>query len=93
MGVDLKTTEDGVSKIRIIGWIVELAGTALWIYADFAGGHRPIVDWPDFAPWWIAEFLPNLESEIGMVLVFAGMIPLYWPARRADAATSTSTST
>jgi hypothetical protein len=26
--------------------------------------------------------LPNIESEIGVVLVFAGMVPLYWPANR-----------
>jgi hypothetical protein len=31
------------------------------------------------APWWVADFLPNIECEIGMILIIAGMVPLYWP--------------
>jgi len=80
-----------LNKLSIIGWIAELTGTALWIYADFVTGHKSVVEWHAFAPWWIADFLPNIESEIGMVLVFAGMVPLYWPARQADSTTSPST--
>jgi hypothetical protein len=33
-------------------------------------------------PKWVAEFLPNIESEIGMALMFAGMVPTYWPPPR-----------
>lgn len=71
-----------MSKTVIIGWIIELVGMALWLYGYFATGTPPLIDWHGSTPWWIADYLPNIESEIGMVLVFAGMIPLYWPPRR-----------
>lgn len=70
-----------MSKPITIGWIVELTGTALWLYGYFATGNPPLVNWPAIAPWWISHNLPNIESEIGMALVLAGMVPLYWPAR------------
>jgi hypothetical protein len=65
----------------IVGWIVMLIGTALWVYGYFVTGHQTVVDWKSDTPGWIAEFLPNIESEIGMVLVFAAMVPMYWPAK------------
>jgi hypothetical protein len=71
-----------MSKTVAIGWIIELAGTALWFYGYFAVGHPSIINWHASTPWWIADFLPNIESEIGMALVFAGMVPIYWPLRR-----------
>jgi hypothetical protein len=61
---------------------MELAGTALWLYGYYTPGHPAVIDWHANTSWWIADFLPNIESEIGMVLLFAGMIPMYWPARR-----------
>jgi hypothetical protein len=69
------------SKAGIIGWIIMLGGTALWIYGYFAIGHPSIIDWRAHAPWWIADYLPNIESEIGMAMVFASMFPIYWPSR------------
>ena len=66
-------------KATIIGWIIELAGMALWFYGYFTTGNPSLVDWGALTPWWIADFLPNIEGEIGMVLVVAGMVPLYWP--------------
>jgi hypothetical protein len=71
-----------VSKAVIIGWIIELAGTALWLYGYLATGNPSFIDWHAYTPWWIADYLPSIESEIGMALVFAGMVPLYWPPRR-----------
>jgi hypothetical protein len=71
-----------VTKTVIIGWIIELAGTVLWLYGYFTAGHPSLIDWHARTPWWIADYLPNIESEIGMVLVFAAMIPIYWPSRR-----------
>ena len=68
-------------KAVIVGWIISLAGTALWVYGYFVTGHPSVIAWHSFAPAWIADFLPNVESEIGMVLAFAGMIPIYWPRR------------
>lgn len=63
--------------VMVVGWVVSLAGIALWVYGLYVAGHPPLLDWPSFAPSWIADFLPNLESEIGLVLSFAGMIPVY----------------
>jgi hypothetical protein len=71
-----------VSKAVITGWITELGGIVLWLYGYLATGNPPLIDWNANAPWWIADYLPNIESEIGMVLVFAGMVPIYWPSRR-----------
>lgn len=65
----------------MIGWIVSFAGSALWIYGYFVSGHAPFIDWHAYAPGWIAEFLPNRESEIGMTCSIAGLIPIYWPTR------------
>jgi hypothetical protein len=71
-----------MSKPVIIGWIVSLLGTVLWIYGYYVTGNPSLIDWHSRTPWWIADFLPNIESEIGMVLAFIGMVPIYWPARR-----------
>jgi hypothetical protein len=71
-----------VSKAVIIGWIIELAGIALWLYGYLATGHPALVDWHSSTPWWIADYLPNIESEIGMALICAGMVPIYWPSWR-----------
>jgi hypothetical protein len=71
-----------VGKLAIVGWVISLAGTALWIYGYYGSGHPSLFDWPAHTPWWIAHFVPNFESEIGMALAFAGMIPIYWPVRR-----------
>ncbi len=71
-----------LSKVVIVGWIIELAGIALWLYGYFATGHSALIDWHAYTPWWIADYLPNIESEIGMTLVCAAMVPIYWPSRR-----------
>jgi len=78
----VKRASESVSKAVIIGWIISLAGTALWIYGYFATGNPSLINWHANTPWWIADFLPNIESEIGMVLAFAGMVPIYWPSRQ-----------
>ena len=72
----VKGASESVSKAVIIGWIISLAGTALWIYGYFATGNPSLINWHANTPWWIADFLPNIESEIGMVLAFAGMVPI-----------------
>ena len=54
---------------------------ALWLYGFFATGNPSLGDSGALTPWWIADFLPNIECEIGMVLVVAGMVPLYWPTQ------------
>ena len=70
-----------LSKPVIIGYITSLAGTALWLYGYFEAGHPALIDWHTYTPWWIADFLPNMESEIGMALVFASTVLMYWAIR------------
>ena len=68
-------------KSAIVGWAISSVGTAPWVYGYFVSGHHPLIDLRANTPWWIADFLPNFESEIGMVLAFGGMIPMDWPRR------------
>ena len=65
----------------IFGWVLMLLGTALWVTGYFVTGHPTVIDWKADTPRWIAEYLPNVESEIGMVLVFIAMVPIYWPIK------------
>jgi hypothetical protein len=66
----------------IVGWAIELMGTALWVYGYFVTGHPSLIDWHDITPSWFAEWLPNIEAEIGLALVLVGMVPIYWPSRQ-----------
>ncbi len=70
-----------MSKPVIVGWILLIIGTILWLYGYFVTGHSPLIDWQAHTPWWIADYLPNIEFEIGMVLVWLSMVPMYWPSK------------
>ena len=74
-----------MSKSAIIGWAISSVGMGLWLYGYFVTGHPSLIDWHARSPWWIADYLPNIESEIGILLAFVGMVPIYWP-RRSDGA-------
>jgi len=65
----------------ILGWGIVTAGTALWTFGYLTDGTRAFVDWSARMPFWIADFLPNMESEIGLVLVLIGMVAIYWQKR------------
>jgi hypothetical protein len=71
-----------MSKTNIFGYGVSIAGTCLWLYGYFVGGHPSLIDWHTLAPEWFAKFLPNLEAEGGMGLMIAAMLPMYWPTKR-----------
>ena len=71
-----------INKLVLIGWIVSLAGIALWIYGYFAEGHPSVIDWHARTPWWIADALPNVESEVGLAASFIGTALIYWPTKR-----------
>ncbi|MGB6507315.1 MAG: hypothetical protein WBF07_04095, partial [Xanthobacteraceae bacterium] len=68
-----------MSKAQLIGWIISLAGMVVWLYGYLVTGHPSLFDWSATTPWWIADYLRNVESEIGMALMLGGMIPIYWP--------------
>lgn len=70
-----------MTKISIIGWIISSLGSVFWIFGYFITGHPPLIAWQTYTPAWIAEFLPNIESEIGMVFCIGGMVAMYWPTR------------
>jgi hypothetical protein len=70
-----------VKKHVIFGWSIYFAGLAIWLYGYFTTGHPSFIDWHAYTPRWIADFIPNMESEIGMALMFASMVPMYWPHR------------
>jgi hypothetical protein len=40
---------------------------AVWGYGYFVTGTPPLVTWSTYLPSWAADWLPNLEPEIGMV--------------------------
>ncbi len=71
-----------MSKTNLLGYLISIAGTALWLYGYFTIGSSPLVDWHIHAPWWIAKYLPNREAEIGMALTLAAIVPMYWPRKR-----------
>ncbi len=70
-----------MTKPMIIGWIATLVGTAVWVYGYFVTGHPSLIDWHRYTPWWIADYLPNIESEIGLAVVCLGTVIMYWPPR------------
>ena len=73
---------DVVANAKSFGWAIYAAGFAIWLFGYLTVGHAPLFDWKTATPWWISSFVPNLEAELGLVLMFASMIPIYWRAGR-----------
>jgi hypothetical protein len=53
-------------------------GFVIWLFGYMSTGHAVAFDWKGATPWWISSFVPNLEAELGLALMFASMIPIYW---------------
>src|SRR5690348_3831486 len=68
-------------KTVAFGYGVSLIGTAVWLYGYLVGGSPSLIRWDAITPWWIADYLPNIQAEIGMALMLVSMVPIYWPAR------------
>ena len=66
-----------IANAKNFGWAIYAAGFAIWLFGYFSAGHAPVFDWNAATPWWIASFVPNLEAELGMGLMFASVIPIY----------------
>jgi hypothetical protein len=81
-GLHVRGANQSVSEAVVVGWIIYFAGMALWLYGYLATGNPSLVDWHAITAWWIADFLPNIEYEIGMTILCAAMVPIYWPRRR-----------
>jgi hypothetical protein len=78
----------GLGRMAIakgIGWAIYAAGFVIWIFGYLSAGHASAFDWDVATPAWISSFVPNLEAELGLALMFASMIPIYWRAGRKRA--------
>src|SRR5262249_59773 len=71
-----------MANAKSIGWAIYAAGFVIWLFGYLSTGHRATLDWDVVAPSWISSFVPNLEAEFGLALMFASMIPIYWRAGR-----------
>ena len=66
-----------IANAKGIGWAIYAAGFAIWLFGYLSAGHVPPFDWKAATPWWISSFVPNLEAELGLALMFASVIPIY----------------
>jgi hypothetical protein len=69
-----------MANAKSIGWAIYAAGFAIWLLGYLSTGHTSVFDWDVATPWWISSFVPNLEAELRLALMFASMIPIYWRA-------------
>ena len=81
---DLKNGQRRLNLLTLCGWIISLAGSALWIYGYFFPGNASLIDWPAVSPMWIAEFFPNVQAEVGFALSIGGTLMIYWPNSQKD---------
>jgi hypothetical protein len=73
-----------IANAKIFGWVIYAAGFAIWLFGYLSAGHAPVFDWKGATPWWISSFVPNLEAELGLALMYASMIPIYGGAVRGN---------
>jgi hypothetical protein len=69
-----------MANAKSIGWAIYAAGFVIWLFGYLSAGHASAFDWDVATPSWISSFVPNLEAELGLALMFASMIPIYWRA-------------
>ena len=74
-----------IANAKSLGYGIYAIGFAIWLFGYLSVGHAPLFDWNAVTPWWISSFVPNLEAELGIVLMFASMIPIYGGAVRKRA--------
>jgi hypothetical protein len=75
-----------LANAKSFGWAIYTAGFVIWLFGYLSAGHAPIFHWDVATPWWISSFVPNLEAELGLALMFASVIPIYGRAVRANLA-------
>ena len=82
VGAGEVTGRGRMANAKSIGWAIYAAGFVVWLFAYLSAGHAPLFGWDVATPWWISSFVPNLEAELGLAVMFASMIPIYWRAVR-----------
>jgi hypothetical protein len=70
-----KTVPGRIANAKNFGWAIYAAGFAIWLFGYLSAGHAPVFDWKVATPWWISSFVPNLEAELGLALMFASVLP------------------
>ena len=70
-----KTVPGRIANAKSLGWAIYAAGFAIWLFGYLSAGHAPVFDWKVATPWWISSFVPNLEAELGLALMWASVIP------------------
>jgi len=73
---------DRVANAKSIGWAIYAAGFFIWLLGYLSAGRAPVFDWVATTPYWISSFVPNRETELGLALMFASMVTIYWRAGR-----------
>lgn len=68
--------------LNIAGWGGYIVGTALWLYGYFSSGSASLVDWYSISPTWVSSLMPNMEAELGMLVMCLAMLPITWIAYR-----------
>jgi hypothetical protein len=71
-----------MANAKSIGWAIYAAGFVIWLFGYVTAGHASVSDWDVATPSWISSFVPNLEAELGLALMFASMIPIHGRAVR-----------
>ena len=64
-----------MATAKSIGWAINAAGFVIWLFGYVSTGHAAAFDWEGATPRWISSFVPNLEAELGLALMFASAIP------------------
>ena len=65
--------ETFAKRLKLMGWVISLTGTALYLFGYFYEDGMSIVSWPGF----LADYLPNWQAEAGFVISILGCIPLF----------------
>jgi hypothetical protein len=81
-----KAVRGRIANAKTFGWVIYAAGFAIWLFGYLSAGHASIFHWNVATPWWISSFVPNLEAELGLALMLASVIPIYWRAVRGNLA-------
>ena len=71
-----------MASAKSIGWAIYATGIVIWLFGYVSTGHAAAFDWEGATPKWISSFVPNLEAELGLALMFASMLPIYGGAVR-----------
>jgi|SRR6516164_2369449 hypothetical protein len=69
-----------LANAKSIGWAIYAVGLVIWLFGYLSAGHASALDWEGATPSWISSFIPNFEAEVGLALMFASMVPIYWRA-------------